>query len=109
MYLTLFLVLHEVAYNVNELVLFIFQIETSTTLNDLDDILHILFVFLPLLWSFGILPQIDCLFLWAIEVIFVFILGGTPTLNDIRLILGFLLACGGFGVVRLNLISKVNE
>lgn len=76
----------------------IFQIDTST-LNEIDDILHILFVFLPLLWSFGILPQIDCLFLWAIEVIFVFIFGGTPTLNDLRLVLGFLMASGAFGVV----------
>ena len=52
--------------------------------NSVNQVLHILFVFLPLIWSSGILPPIDVVFQWAFEQLLVFALGGSPVSSDLR-------------------------
>ncbi|XP_056666825.1 pecanex-like protein 4 isoform X2 [Monodelphis domestica] len=47
-------------------------------LEQINQIFHILFVFLPILWAMGTLPPPDALFLWAMEQILEFGLGGSP-------------------------------
>lgn len=46
-----------------------------------------LFLFLPLLWAFGLLPPLDALFLWGMEQVLVFGLGGSPMSSNIRYLL----------------------
>lgn len=53
-------------------------------LEQMNQILHILFVFLPFLWALGILPPPDALFLWAMEQILEFGLGGSSMSTDLR-------------------------
>ncbi|XP_034051173.1 pecanex-like protein 4 [Thalassophryne amazonica] len=52
-------------------------------------ILHVLFLFLPLLWALGVLPPLDALLLWAMEQTLVFGLGGSPMSTNLRLLLMF--------------------
>ncbi|XP_068948154.1 pecanex-like protein 4 isoform X3 [Petaurus breviceps papuanus] len=47
-------------------------------LEQINQILHILFVFLPILWALGTLPPPDALFLWGMEQVLEFGLGGSP-------------------------------
>ena len=49
-----------------------------------DKALHILFAFLPLLWTLGILPPLDTLFSWLAEQVLVLVLGGSPMATDLR-------------------------
>lgn len=49
-----------------------------------SQVLHVLFLFLPLLWAFGLLPPLDALFLWGMEQALVFGLGGSPMSSNIR-------------------------
>lgn len=49
-----------------------------------DKALHILFAFLPLLWTLGILPPLDALFSWLAEQVLVLVLGGSPMATDLR-------------------------
>ncbi|XP_071796734.1 pecanex-like protein 4 isoform X1 [Asterias amurensis] len=53
----------------------------------LNQILHIVFIFLPLLWVIGLLPSIDALLLWLGEQILVSVFGGSPVATDLRLLL----------------------
>lgn len=46
-------------------------------LEQMNQILHILFIFLPFLWALGTLPPPDALFLWAMEQVLEFGLGGS--------------------------------
>ncbi|KAK2891789.1 pecanex-like protein 4 [Channa argus] len=57
-------------------------------------VLHILFLFLPLLWALGILPPLDALLLWGMEQGLVFGLGGSPMSSNIRLLLMFAVSAG---------------
>nr|XP_014340961.1 PREDICTED: pecanex-like protein 4 [Latimeria chalumnae]XP_014340964.1 PREDICTED: pecanex-like protein 4 [Latimeria chalumnae]XP_014340967.1 PREDICTED: pecanex-like protein 4 [Latimeria chalumnae] len=59
-----------------------------------NQVLHIVFLFLPFLWAVGILPPVDALFLWAMEQILEFGLGGSPMSSNIRLLVMFFLSVG---------------
>ncbi|MEQ2180489.1 hypothetical protein GOODEAATRI_001716 [Goodea atripinnis] len=61
--------------------------------------LHVVFVFLPLLWALGVLPPLDALLLWSMEQALVFGLGGSPMSSNIRLLLMFAVS---FGVAVCN-------
>ncbi|KAM9842587.1 pecanex-like protein 4 [Aulostomus maculatus] len=54
-----------------------------------SQVLHVLFLFLPLLWALGILPPLDALLLWGMEQVLVFGLGGSPMSSNLRLLLMF--------------------
>lgn len=54
-----------------------------------SQVLHVLFLFLPLLWALGILPPLDALLLWGMEQALVFGLGGSPMSSNFRLLLMF--------------------
>ncbi|XP_041828112.1 pecanex-like protein 4 [Melanotaenia boesemani] len=56
--------------------------------------LHVLFLFLPLLWAVGILPPLDALLLWGMEQVLVFGLGGSPMSSNLRLLLMFGVSTG---------------
>uniref|UniRef100_A0A3P8U5P9 Pecanex-like protein n=1 Tax=Amphiprion percula TaxID=161767 RepID=A0A3P8U5P9_AMPPE len=59
-----------------------------------SQILHVLFLFLPLLWALGILPPLDALILWGMEQALVFGLGGSPMSSNLRLLLMFGVSAG---------------
>ncbi|XP_061652019.1 pecanex-like protein 4 isoform X2 [Phyllopteryx taeniolatus] len=59
-----------------------------------SQVLHVLFLFLPLLWALGILPPLDALFLWGMEQGLVFGLGGSPMSSNFRLLLMFGVSAG---------------
>ncbi|XP_061700875.1 pecanex-like protein 4 [Syngnathoides biaculeatus] len=59
-----------------------------------SQVLHVLFLFLPLLWALGILPPLDALFLWGMEQVLVFGLGGSPMSSNFRLLLMFGVSAG---------------
>ncbi|XP_005801191.2 pecanex-like protein 4 isoform X2 [Xiphophorus maculatus] len=61
--------------------------------------LHVVFVFLPVLWALGVLPPLDALLLWGMEQVLVFGLGGSPMSSNIRLL--FMCAVS-FGVAVCN-------
>lgn len=54
-----------------------------------SQVLHVLFLFLPLLWAFGILPPLDALLLWGMEQALVFGLGGSPMSSNLRYVLKY--------------------
>lgn len=53
-------------------------------------VLHVLFVILPILWALGMLSPLDALLLWAMEQILVHGLGGSAMSTNIRLFIMFL-------------------
>ncbi|NWV77679.1 PCX4 protein, partial [Dasyornis broadbenti] len=63
-------------------------------LEQTNQILHILFLFLPLLWAVGILPPLDALFLWGMEQLLEFGLGGSPMSSNTKLLVMFLISAG---------------
>ncbi|NXM65974.1 PCX4 protein, partial [Serilophus lunatus] len=63
-------------------------------LEQTNQILHILFVFLPFLWALGILPPLDALFLWGMEQLLEFGLGGSPMSSNTKLLVMFLISAG---------------
>ncbi|XP_025062938.1 pecanex-like protein 4 isoform X2 [Alligator sinensis] len=63
-------------------------------LEQTNQILHILFLFLPFLWALGILPLLDALFLWGMEQVLEFVLGGSPMSSNIKLLVMFLISAG---------------
>ncbi|XP_074852397.1 pecanex-like protein 4 isoform X2 [Carettochelys insculpta] len=63
-------------------------------LEQTNQILHIIFLFLPFLWALGILPPLDALFLWGMEQVLEFGLGGSPMSSNIRLLVMFLISAG---------------
>ncbi|TRY55265.1 hypothetical protein DNTS_015745 [Danionella cerebrum] len=75
-------------------------------------VLHVLFVTLPILWALGILSPLDALLLWSMEQTLVYGLGGSAMSGNIRLLVMFLssvcVAIGTFfipfslGVVLFN-------
>ncbi|XP_004612442.2 pecanex-like protein 4 [Sorex araneus] len=65
-----------------------------TALEQTNQILHILFIFLPFLWALGTLPPPDALFLWAMEQVLEFVLGGSPVSTHLRLLVMFITSAG---------------
>ncbi|NWV36113.1 PCX4 protein, partial [Grantiella picta] len=63
-------------------------------LEQTNQILHILFLFLPLLWAMGMLPPLDALFLWGMEQLLEFGLGGSPMSSNTKLLVMFLISAG---------------
>uniref|UniRef100_A0A8C7ELT2 Pecanex-like protein n=1 Tax=Neovison vison TaxID=452646 RepID=A0A8C7ELT2_NEOVI len=63
-------------------------------LEQVNQILHILFIFLPFLWALGILPPPDSLFLWAMEQVLEFGLGGSSMSTHLRLLIMFIISAG---------------
>ncbi|NWV92580.1 PCX4 protein, partial [Machaerirhynchus nigripectus] len=63
-------------------------------LEQTNQILHILFLFLPFLWAMGILPPLDALFLWGMEQLLEFGLGGSPMSSNAKLLVMFLISAG---------------
>ncbi|XP_067098872.1 pecanex-like protein 4 isoform X1 [Osmerus mordax] len=55
----------------------------------ISQVLHVLFLLLPLLWALGMLSPLDALLLWAMEQSLVFGLGGSPMSSNLRLLLMF--------------------
>ncbi|KAL0969048.1 hypothetical protein UPYG_G00222000 [Umbra pygmaea] len=51
-----------------------------------SQVLHVVFLFLPLLWALGMLSPLDALFLWGMEQALVFGLGGSPMSSNLRLV-----------------------
>ncbi|XP_069495004.1 pecanex-like protein 4 [Ambystoma mexicanum] len=72
---------------------FSFIAETSA-LTWTNQVLHVLFLFLPFLWAMGILPPLDALLLWGMEQTLEFGLGGSPMSSNLRLICMFLISAG---------------
>uniref|UniRef100_A0A452UDF6 Pecanex-like protein n=1 Tax=Ursus maritimus TaxID=29073 RepID=A0A452UDF6_URSMA len=63
-------------------------------LEQMNQILHILFIFLPFLWALGTLPPPDALFLWAMEQVLEFGLGGSSMSTHLRLLIMFIISAG---------------
>ncbi|KAM4853670.1 pecanex-like protein 4 isoform 2-T3 [Thomomys bottae] len=63
-------------------------------LEQMNQILHILFIFLPFLWALGTLPPPDALFLWSMEQVLQFGLGGSPMSTHLRLLVMFTISAG---------------
>ncbi|KAM9645514.1 pecanex-like protein 4 isoform 3-T7 [Trichechus inunguis] len=63
-------------------------------LEQMNQILHILFIFLPFFWALGTLPPPDALFLWAMEQVLEFGLGGSPMSTHLRLLAMFIISAG---------------
>ncbi|XP_045864685.1 pecanex-like protein 4 isoform X3 [Meles meles] len=63
-------------------------------LEQVNQILHILFIFLPFLWALGTLPPPDSLFLWAMEQVLEFGLGGSSMSTHLRLLIMFIISAG---------------
>ncbi|XP_071482865.1 pecanex-like protein 4 [Diadema antillarum] len=55
-----------------------------------NQILHVVYIFLPMLWCMGTLPPLDALVLWLMEQALVHFLGGSQMAGDVRLCLMFL-------------------
>ncbi|KAJ7990765.1 hypothetical protein DPEC_G00290300 [Dallia pectoralis] len=51
-----------------------------------SQVLHVLFLFLPLLWALGMLSPLDALLLWGMEQALVIGLGGSPMSSNFRLL-----------------------
>ncbi|NXG04209.1 PCX4 protein, partial [Sakesphorus luctuosus] len=66
----------------------------TPVLDQTNQILHILFLFLPFLWAMGILPPLDALFLWGMEQLLEFGLGGSPMSSNTKLLVMFLISAG---------------
>ncbi|XP_029806291.1 pecanex-like protein 4 [Suricata suricatta] len=63
-------------------------------LEQINQILHIVFIFLPFLWALGILPPPDAFFLWAMEQVLEFGLGGSSMSTHLRLLIMFIISAG---------------
>ncbi|XP_023382936.1 pecanex-like protein 4 isoform X2 [Pteropus vampyrus] len=66
-------------------------------LEQMNQVLHILFIFLPFLWALGTLPPPDALFLWAMEQVLEFGLGGSSMSTHSRLLIMFIISAGTAG------------
>ncbi|NXT80100.1 PCX4 protein, partial [Zapornia atra] len=70
-----------------------FAVNTAI-LEQTNQILHIIFLFLPFLWAMGVLPPLDALFLWGMEQLLEFGLGGSPMSSNTKLLVMFLISAG---------------
>ncbi|KAL8168772.1 UNVERIFIED_CONTAM: hypothetical protein K2H54_016585 [Gekko kuhli] len=71
-----------------------------------NQILHVVFVVLAVFWLLGVLPPLDALFLWGMEQLLEFGLGGSPMSSDIRL-LGMVLVSAGVAIASYFIPSSV--
>ncbi|XP_064367986.1 pecanex-like protein 4 isoform X2 [Dromaius novaehollandiae] len=67
---------------------------STPVLEQTNQILHIVFLFLPVLWAMGILPPLDALFPWGMEQLLEFGLGGSPLSSNTKLLVMFLISAG---------------
>ncbi|XP_058511354.1 pecanex-like protein 4 isoform X2 [Ochotona princeps] len=65
-----------------------------SALEQINQILHILFVFLPFLWALGTLPPPDALLFWTMEQVLQFGLGGSSMSTRLRLLVMFVVSAG---------------
>ena len=76
--------------SVNHLSVFMFRFrfrtvtDTSGALRIINQVGHVIFVFLPLLWTSGVLPPTEALLFWLMEQVNVFIFGGSPMASNLR-------------------------
>ncbi|XP_069921189.1 pecanex-like protein 4 isoform X5 [Oryctolagus cuniculus] len=68
--------------------------ENISALGQINQILHILFVFLPFLWALGTLPPPDAFLLWAMEQVLEFGLGGSSMSSRLWLLAMFIISVG---------------
>ncbi|XP_064009585.1 pecanex-like protein 4 isoform X2 [Pogoniulus pusillus] len=73
--------------------LYQFAVNTAI-LEQTNQILHVVFLFLPFLWAMGVLPPLDALFLWGMEQLLEFGLGGSPMSSNTKLLVMFLISAG---------------
>ncbi|KAL3873202.1 hypothetical protein ACJMK2_036347 [Sinanodonta woodiana] len=59
-----------------------------------NQVLHIIFIFLPLFWTIGFLSPVDTFFLWLFEQAHVFLLGGSFMASNVRLIVLLVVSVG---------------
>ncbi|XP_072424488.1 pecanex-like protein 4 [Chiloscyllium punctatum] len=71
-----------------------YRFTVNPTLLQINQIFHIIFVFLPVIWAVGILPPVDALFLWVLEQVLEFGLGGSPMATNLRLLAMFIVSVG---------------
>ncbi|CAO2586562.1 Pecanex-like protein 4 [Lemmus lemmus] len=69
-------------------------IVNTPALEQMNQVLHILFVLLPFLWALGTLPPPDALFFWVVEQVLEFGLGGSPMSTHLRLLVMFFVSAG---------------
>ncbi|XP_072895655.1 pecanex-like protein 4 [Hemitrygon akajei] len=69
-----------------------FRFTVNPILLQTAQILHIIFVFLPVFWAIGILPPVDALIVWVLEQVLEFIFGGSPMATNVRLFVIFTLS-----------------
>ncbi|XP_056151642.1 pecanex-like protein 4 [Lampris incognitus] len=67
---------------------------TIPELQTANQVLHVLFLFLPLLWALGLLSPPDALLLWVMEQVLVFGFGGSPMSSNFRLLVMFFASVG---------------
>lgn len=72
----------------------LYRYHSQATFSTTNQALHILFVVLPVLWTGGFLPPVDCFFLWLGEQVHIHLLGGSPMASDLRLGVLLLLSVG---------------
>ncbi|CAG5127048.1 unnamed protein product [Candidula unifasciata] len=68
----------------------------STDFHLPNQVLHIVFVLLPLLWFLGVLPPGEVLILWILEQCQVFLFGGSPAASIPRLLVNVLMSAALF-------------
>nr|XP_051682346.1 pecanex-like protein 4 isoform X5 [Oryctolagus cuniculus] len=68
--------------------------ENISALGQINQILHILFVFLPFLWALGTLPPPDAFLLWAMEQVLEFGIGGSSMSSRLWLLAMFIISVG---------------
>eukprot|EP00079_Xenopus_tropicalis_P028550 XP_012823522.1 PREDICTED: pecanex-like protein 4 isoform X1 [Xenopus tropicalis] len=57
-----------------------------------NQVLHVVFLFLPFLWALGMLPPLDALVLWGMEQTLEFVLGGSPMCSNLRVLILFIIS-----------------
>ncbi|KAL5007939.1 hypothetical protein ScPMuIL_013520 [Solemya velum] len=70
-----------------------------------NQVLHIVLVCLPVLWTLGVLPPVDALLLLLCEQVHVFLLGGSPVASDLALIILLFLSLVVFVAVYFTPVS----
>jgi len=74
----------------------------STSFLLTDQVMHVVFVFLPVFWTLGVLAPVDTFLLYVLEQTHVHLFGGSYTASDIRLVDKYTLS----GLVKACLIIR---
>ncbi|XP_064623432.1 pecanex-like protein 4 [Lineus longissimus] len=64
----------------------------STDFTLANQVLHVVFIFLPLLWLIGFLAPLEAFFLWLMEQILILCFGGSAMASDVRLLIMFIVS-----------------